>query len=611
MDVTTMTDTERAAAGEMTGEDFAAARLLSPRRRTSEAVTLEELAAEQLDHFGIDAASDYGRALRDAALNLYRAQADVTRLWEITLDTIDGLDRKDRIAYFSAKKFLCFQMAKVLDTFQNPFRRAYQSLGFSDCSLYAKGPYPVFDNVTAVFAANPVIVRSATYIYACTEWVNDAFEGKELLLEIYSRLLNPTSISLANYIVDIECGPYASEYMAWNFNSGMAAIDSLLSHRLKRDEVVIASRNVYGGTYQLLHDWFAREDKLNIRLEWFDGHTGEEFADFLAQVEKRHSEALARHPEIFVFIESPCNPHGYVTDYAAVCRIAHEKGHVVALDSTVATPFLQKPLRHADRAERPDYVVHSYTKDLTGNGNATAGVVIGENHRMFIPKGESYAGVNWDETLFWGVYYIKGAFLDADKAFEVISGMKTMEVRMMQKCINTLILARFLSLHLRINVNCSALEGDPNHAVGSRTLRLGLAAPLFTIDFEAAGLADETFVRFFDALDPAFHHQVSLGQSNTVILCPAMTSHSELDEAALREAGIARTTIRIAVGDENPKELISHFVNAARLAIDPEAPGFSDGFPSPEAIDELVRETYLGVHEAYISAVPPAADVLR
>ncbi len=109
--------------------------------------------------------------------------------------------------------------------------------------MQAKGPYPVFDNVTALFSANPVIVRTATYIYACTEWVDDAFHGKEALHEIYSRLLNPTSISLANHIVDLEAGRHASEYLAWNFNSGMAAIDTLLGHRLGNEDIVIVSRN--------------------------------------------------------------------------------------------------------------------------------------------------------------------------------------------------------------------------------------------------------------------------------------------------------------------------------------------------------------------------------
>jgi O-acetylhomoserine/O-acetylserine sulfhydrylase-like pyridoxal-dependent enzyme len=589
---------------------FETARVLSPRRKTTDADSLEALAAEQLQHFGIDAESDYGRVLHRAALDLYNAQADITELWNITRDTIGALEREDRVARFNAKKFLSFQVAKILDTLQNPFRKAYQSLRFSDSTLYAKGPYPVFDNVTAIFSANPVIVRTATYIYACTEWVNEAFEGREMLHEIYSRLLNPTAISLANYIVDIEAGPYADQYLAWNFNSGMAAIDGVLSNVVRRGDVVVASRGVYGGTYQLLHDFYARDEKLGVALEWFDGYEGEEFAALLGEVHRRHRRALERGARVVVFLESPCNPHGYVVDTPAICRAAHEHGHIVILDSTVATPFLAKPLQRADRAERPDYLVHSYTKDLTGNGNATAGVVIAENHLMFIPKGDTVAGVSWDETMFWGVYYIKGAFLDSDKAFEVMSGIKTLELRMLEKCFNTLALATFLDSHPAIHVCCNAVPGNPNAPVRERVLKFGLPAPLFTIDMEEARVPHDAFVRFFDCLDPAFHHGVTLGQSNTVVLCPAFTSHSEMDEDALRDAGIAPTTIRIAVGDENPKELMAHFLAAARLALDPVVPGFSAGFMDADDIDTMVRDTYLQVHRRYVESMPGMASLL-
>jgi O-acetylhomoserine/O-acetylserine sulfhydrylase-like pyridoxal-dependent enzyme len=586
-------------------KDLEAAKLLSPRRATTRERTIEGFASEQLEHFGIDPESDFGRALQETAQDLYRAQTDVHRLWQITLDTISGLDRKDRVAYFNAKKFLCFQMAKVLDTLQNPFRKSYQSLALSDASMYAKGPYPVFDNVTAIFSATPVVVRTATYIYACTEWVDDAFKGKELLHEIYSRLLNPTSISLANHIVDAEAGPHASEYLAWNFNSGMAAIDALFSHLLGRGDIVLASRNVYGGTYQLLHDHYARADKLAVVLEWFDGYDAAEFALCLEDVRQRHEKAIAGGAKLLVYLESPCNPHGYVLDVPGICRAAHERGHEIVLDSTIATPFLNKPLRREVRSERPDFVVHSYTKDLTGNGSATAGVVIGENHRMFLPKGESARGVSWNQTLFWSVYYIKGAFLDADKAFEVLSGMKTLELRMLQKGINTLVLARVLERHPDVRVNCNAVSGNPNARLRERLLEMGLPAPLFTIDFESARIPREAFVSFFDMLSPAFDHQVSLGQSNTVVLCPALTSHSELGPRALEEAGIAPTTIRISVGHEDPRELLAHFVAAARLAIEPHRPGFCDKFPSPEEIGRLFAETYLEVHRRNVESLAP------
>lgn len=585
---------------ELLQEETAAAKILSPIRKSSKAESIEELSHEQLVHFGIDPESDFGKTLFATAKDLYHAQADINCLWRITTESLKGLDRKNRIAYFNAKKFLSFQLAKILDTLQNPFRKTYQSLAFSDTSLYAKGPYPVFDNVTAIFSANPVIVRTATYIYACTEWVDDAFHGREFLLDIYSRLLNPTSISLANFIIDVEAGPHAPEYLAWNFNSGMAAIDNLVSHLLRHNDILVCSRNIYGGTHQLFHDFYASPDRLHIKLEWFDGYTGAEFSKFIKTVEKRNKKRLEKGARILVFLESPCNPMGYVLDLPDICKRAHKKGFLVVVDSTVGTPFLVKPLLRKDVKERPDFVMHSYTKDLTGNGNATAGVIIGENHRMFLPKGETCKGVAWNETLFWGVYYIKGAFLDADKAFEVISGMKTLELRMLQKGINTLVLARFLNSHPDIQVNCNAVPNHANGPLRKKLMRYGLPAPLFTIDFESADIPADAFRRFFDCLAPTLHHQVTLGQSNTVVLCPALTSHSELDEKAQRSAGIYPTTIRIAVGFENPKEIITHIVHTARLMLDPVRPGFSDRFMDMDEWDKIARQTYMENHQHHI-----------
>jgi cystathionine beta-lyase/cystathionine gamma-synthase len=245
-------------------------------------------------------------------------------------------------------------------------------------------------------------------------------------------------------------------------------------------------------------------------------------------------------------------------------------------------------------------VIHSYTKDLVGNGDTTAGVVIGRNADMFMPKGEP----GWQQTLFWNVYYVKGAFLDADKAFEVLSGMKTLEMRMLKKCINTQILARWLASHPKVRVSGPANPRDPDRRIAARLSYLGLPAPLFTIDLEKAGMDRLTFERFFDLLSPMFGHMVSLGQSNTVILCPALTSHSELSPDALRAAGIMPTTIRIAVGDEDARELISGFLETARLAIDPDVPGFSRRFPTGRQVDRLCDQVYVDVHRRHAAASP-------
>ena len=156
-----------------------------------------------------------------------------------------------------------------------------------------------------------------------------------------------------------------------------------------------------------------------------------------------------------------------------------------------------------------------------------------------------------------------------------------------------------------------ANPGDANREVCGRISYLGLPAPLFTIDFERAGLDRMTFERFFDSLSPMFGHMVTLGQNNTVVLCPALTSHSELSAEALVASGISPTTIRVSVGDEEPRELIAGFLTTVRLAIDPARPGFSAQFPDGGAIDRLCDETYLDIHRRHVAAGPRFAACLE
>ena len=378
------------------------------------------------------------------------------------------------------------------------------------------------------------------------------------------------------------------------------AIDATLSHVLGRDDVLITSRNIYGGAYQLINDWFAKPSNLDIAVEMFDGYSADEFSACLERTREKHADRLAQGRKIYVYLESPCNPHGYIMNVATICRRAHAEGLVVMLDATVGTPFLYQPLKREDPEERPDYVIHSYTKDLSGCGGVIAGCVIGRNVDMFIPKGSCVGDKNWDQTMFWNVYYVKGAFLNADAAFEVMQGMRTLTVRMLRKCINTLILARFLNSHEKITVHCSALDQDPNSEFRKRYMYLGLPAPLFTIDM--GDLPRHTFQQFFDSLSPTFGHMISLGQSNTIVSCPALTTHSELNQQALADAGLTPTTIRFAVGDEDPTDLIRHLLFAAQATIDSDVPGFSSGFMPTTEIRELIHGCYIESHEAHVNA---------
>lgn len=588
---------------------------LSPLRNSTKASSDRALAEEQARHFGIDPKSDFGDALVELAINLYRSHACVEDLTKITMCSLSELDRTDRVAWFNAKRFVSFQLAKILDNVQSPLRASYASIVPGSSESATKGAYSLFDNVSAIFSATPVITRTATYMYACTEWIEDAFTGREPLHHIYSRLLNPTSVSLANHMISIECGENASEYMAWNFNSGLAAIDAVLSHVVQHGDILVVSRHIYGGSYQLLHDWYAKPSKLGLALEWVDGFDEEHFAIAIEQAKKTYADRLAKGNQIVVYVESPCNPHGFVLNVPGICRTAHRQGCYVIADTTVGTPFLCPVLRQDELSERPDFVVHSYTKDLAGSGTTTAGCVIGRNENMFIPKGGavdclgpdgSKQTINWDQTLFWNVYYVKGAFLDADKAFEVLNGMKTLEIRMIQKAVNTITLAKVLDAHPYFNVSCPAISSSPNYRMCEEHMHLGLPAGLFTFDLDgndqSKTVSRSCFKRFFDLLEPGIGMQITLGQNNTVALCPALTSHSELSEQALADAGIKPTTTRVAVGLEDPRAFIAQVVRAAEIAIHPEHPDFIDGFPSSDQTNRIYVDTYKEVHERHIDA---------
>src|SRR5207237_9478454 len=120
-----------------------------------------------------------------------------------------------------------------------------------------------------------------------------------------------------------------------------------------------------------------------------DDYDAEAFQKARDATRADYGERLDAGRQVYVYLESPCNPHGYVLDVPAICQAAHEAGITVILDATVGTPFLAQPLREEKPAGRPDFLIHSYTKDITGSGATTAGVVIARNERMFIPKKDS------------------------------------------------------------------------------------------------------------------------------------------------------------------------------------------------------------------------------
>ncbi len=196
--------------------------------------------------------------------------------------------------------------------------------------------------------------------------------------------------------------------------------------------------------------------------------------------------------------------------------------------------------------------------------------------------------------MFWNVYYIKGAFLDSEKAFEVIEGIKTLEGRMLAKCINTIVLFEYFSSNRFINVKSSYRQKNLLPEITS----LGLPAPLMTLDIPINNI--NLFKAFVDSLSPMFGGMVSLGQTDTILSYPALTTHSELNQNSLNEADITPTTLRIAVGMEDV--LIFHFKNSAEIFIDSEISNFSKNFMTDEKVVNLRKKIYLNVHEKFITS---------
>ncbi len=579
------------------------ARRLSPRRNTTAASNVPELVAEQLAHFGIDGQSEFGATLARIAQRLYENYADIDRLWQITLESIATLDRADRIAYFNAKKFLSFQFAKLLDMLPGALAADLPGLDYSSTTQYAKGPYALFDNVTAIFAANPVIARTATYVYACAEWIADAFQGKELLLEIYSRLLNPTSVSLANYIVDLEAGPYARRVFRLELQQ---------RHGGHRRGAGASAGNGRHPDHQ--PQYLRRCTPIDSRLVRQAGQSGHRrrhlrrlrrrrLSQLLAARRARVRRALAGRTEGLRVSRIALQPARIRARRAGdLSRGARARVCASCSMRPSGRRFSAGPCSAAIRRSGPTSSSTATRRTFPAPARWSPAWSSAATKTCSSPRENRSAGVAWNDTLFWNVYYVKGAFLNADAAFEVLQGIRTLENRMLAKCINTQILARFLDAHPGINVHCNELAHDENSALRERLLFLGLPAPLFTIDFEAADIPREAFQRFFDNLAPTFGHMISLGQSNTIVSCPALTTHSELPEDELRRAGISPTTIRFAVGDEDPKDLIDHLVATARFTIDPVASGFSAQFPSASATETLIKDCYVDAHRRYVES---------
>lgn len=340
---------------------------------------------------------------------------------------------------------------------------------------------------------------------------------------IYTRLGNPDHALLEQRIADLENGEAAVAT-----SSGMAAISSILLTLLKAGDHVVSGRVLYGCTFSLLRDSLPR---LGIDTTFADTTNLEAVREALQPATR------------LVFLETPTNPNLEITDIAAVCRLAHDNGILVAVDNTFCTPYLQRPLDCG-----ADIVVHSATKYLNGHGDVVAGMVVG---------GRSFVNQVRDTAL----RQVTGAVLGPFEAFLILRGLKTLSYRMQAHCRNAQVVADFLQSHPMVEeVVFPGLPSHPQFELAQQQMVAagGMVSCRVKGGYEAAA-------RVIDSLE-MISIAVSLGDVETLVEHPASMTHASYSLEERRKAGITENLIRFSIGLEDPEDIIRDIDRALTAA---------------------------------------------
>ena len=353
------------------------------------------------------------------------------------------------------------------------------------------------------------IARTANFTFASTEEMKRWAEGKSPAY-IYTRYGNPTLTIAEQKIAALE-----SAESAVVAASGTAAISAALLSVLHSGDEVIATRQLYGGSYRLLRDIFPRFG-IGVRHVEAD----------LAGIEK-----LASARTKALYIETPTNPTLRLVDLKKAAAFAQEWGLISIVDNTFASPVLQKPLSMGF-----NIVVHSASKYLAGHSDVIAGAAAGS--KVLIDKVRA------------NIIQIGGS-MDPEAAFLLIRGMKTLEIRIERQCRTAMAVAKFLEKHPKVaRVHYPGLPSHPDHKLARRQMS-GFGAML-AFDHKG-GLAGAR--RFGDRIR-VFLLAASLGGVESLAILPIYTSHYKMSLAELRAATVEPGTVRVSVGLEDPEDLI-------------------------------------------------------
>ena len=389
------------------------------------------------------------------------------------------------------------------------------------------------------------IYASTSFVFHNSQHASDRFALKDAG-NIYGRLTNPTQEVFETRIAALEGGSAALAVA-----SGAAAINYTIQALAKSGEHIVASKTIYGGTYNLLAH----------TLPLTSGIT----ATFVDPDEEGAFEKAIQPNTKALYIETLGNPNSNIIDIEEIAKIAHKHGIPLVVDSTFATPYLVRPIEYG-----ADIVVHSATKFIGGHGAAIGGVIVdggsfdwkaSEKYPWISDPNPSYHGVSFADAAGPAAFatYIRaillrdtGSTISPFHAFMFLQGLETLSLRVERHVVNALKIVEYLNNHPQVEaVHHPSLESESSHKLYKKYFPNG-GGSIFT--FEIKG-DSATAQKFIDNLK-IFSLLANVADVKSLVIHPASTTHSQLSESELIEQGIKPNTIRLSIGIENIDDLI-------------------------------------------------------
>ncbi|MGN7380444.1 Methionine gamma-lyase [Chlamydia abortus] len=398
------------------------------------------------------------------------------------------------------------------------------------------------------------LYQTTSYGFRDTDHAADLFALKEFG-NIYTRLMNPTTDVFEKRVAALEGGVGALATA-----SGQAAITYAILNIAGSGDEIVSSSSLYGGTYNLFSTTLS---KIGIDVKFVDSSDPENFRKAITPKTKA------------VFAESIGNPKGDILDIEAVAKIAHENGIPLIVDNTFPSPYLLRPIEHG-----ADIVVHSATKFIGGHGTSIGGVIVDGGKFDWKASGKfpglvepdpSYHGVIYTDAVGPMAYIIKarvqllrdmGAAISPFNSFLLLQGLETLHLRMERHSSNALEVAKYLEAHSSVEwVNYPGLPSHPSYSLAQKYLPKGQGA-IMTFGIKGGLEAGRKVINHVKL----FSHLANVGDSKSLIIHPASTTHQQLSEEEQRSAGVAPGMIRLSIGTEAIADILHDLEQAIQAS---------------------------------------------